>query len=160
MVASFMIADHDGVSRKPAPPRRHTARHSMSAMEGCFIVLVDDDASVSHALARVLRLSGYEPIIFPSAEALLAVGSVVPAACLVLDVHLPGVTGFELYEKIARTETPPPVIFITAYDEPEARAQAASAGAAAYFTKPFSGRDLVAAIKRAINVRATDAPAA
>lgn len=118
------------------------------------IVLVDDDASMSHALERMLRLAGFAPDIYDSAEALLEARGASDADCLVLDVHLPGLTGFELYERLRREGPQPPVIFITAYDEPESRDHAGQAGAAAYFAKPFSGKDLVAAVRRAIGERA------
>lgn len=120
---------------------------------GSRVVLVDDDASMSHALVRILRLGGYVPVTFDSAEALLEAGGARDAACLVFDVHLPGLTGFELYERLASTGALPPAIFITAYDEPESRSQAEALGAAGYFTKPFSGYELVAAIARAIAAR-------
>jgi len=119
------------------------------------VVLVDDDASMSSALERMLRLAGYAPMVFASAEALLARRCAAQADCLVLDVHLPGLTGFELYEKLRREGALPPVIFITAYDEPESRQQADAAGASGYFTKPFSGNELVLAIAKAIGRRVT-----
>jgi FixJ family two-component response regulator len=109
---------------------------------------------MSNALVRMLKLAGYTPRTYASAEALLEARNAGEAACLVLDVHLPGLTGFELYEQLRRQGRMPPVIFITAYDEPESRDQAGSAGAAAFFTKPFSGNDLVAAVRRAIGQHA------
>ena len=125
----------------------------MSSRDVSCIVVVDDDSSMLQALERILRLGVYKTLTYPSAEALLESSSAWRAACLVFDVHLPGLTGFELYEHLARLGTQPPVIFITAYDEPEARDQARAAGAAAFFTKPFSGRELVAAIGRALGAR-------
>jgi FixJ family two-component response regulator len=118
------------------------------------VVLVDDDSSISNALVRMLKLAGFTPLTFGSAEALLAARSAASAECLVLDVHLPGLTGFELYERLQSEGGMPPVIFITAYDEPESRDQAGAAGAAAYFTKPFSGNDLVSAVRQAIGTQA------
>jgi FixJ family two-component response regulator len=126
----------------------------MSPYAGPRIFLIDDDSSMRHAIERILSLGGYAPKSFSSAEALLDSGKVVEASCLILDVHLPGLTGFELYEELLRYGKPPPVIFITAYDEPESRETADKIGAAAYFTKPFSGRELVAAITLAIVARA------
>ena len=122
----------------------------MPAGKGRRVVLVVDDASMSCALERILRLAGYAPKTFSTAEALLEDKSACEADCLVLDVHLPGLTGFELYKKLGCGSKAPPVIFITAYDEQESRSHAGTIGAAAYFTKPFSGNDLVAAVGRAI----------
>ena len=128
----------------------------MPSVNAARVVLVDDDASMSSALGRMLRLAGYEPAVFASAEALLQTSAAHGADCLVLDVHLPGLTGFELYERLREQRTPPPVIFITAYDEPESRQRAGVVGAAGYFTKPFSGNDLVTAIGQAIRARAAE----
>jgi FixJ family two-component response regulator len=115
----------------------------------CCIVLVDDDPGIRDASARMLRLCGYDPLVYPSAEAFLAAGGAVRPACLVLDIHLPGLSGFELYARIARLGKPPPVIFMTAYDGAESRA--AAAAAAGYLAKPFSGQHLVAAVERALS---------
>jgi FixJ family two-component response regulator len=114
------------------------------------IVVVEDDASMSHAIDRILRLAGFAPQTFDSAEKMLESGAAAGAACLVFDVHLPDITGFELRERMASAGKQPPVIFITAYDEPESRSQAERAGAAAYLLKPFSGHDLIAAVRRAV----------
>jgi FixJ family two-component response regulator len=114
------------------------------------VIVVEDDASMSQALERILRLGGFAPRTFASAEALLAAGDAAGAACLVLDVHLPGLTGFELRERLARSGSCTPVIFITAHDEPGSRQRAERAGAAAFLTKPFSGHALVDAVARAV----------
>ena len=71
--------------------------------------------------------------------------------CLIVDVHLPGISGFTLRDRLSLKGALPPVIFITAFDEPETRAKAASAGAAAFLTKPFSGRALLETIRRAVH---------
>ena len=127
----------------------------MLSLEG-HVVLVDDDNSIRAALARMLRWHGYTPSTFISAEDLLDTHTVVNAACMILDIQLPGLTGFELYDYVARMRAPP-VIFMTGYDEPGTRPRAEAAGAAAYLVKPFSGRELVAATARAIKAgRARD----
>ena len=88
--------------------------------------------------------------MFFSAEALLRAGVPADAACLLLDVHLPGITGFELYDRLAASHPPRPVIFMTAYDEPATRAQSEKAGAVAYLTKPFAGKRLIETIEGVI----------
>ena len=114
------------------------------------IVVVDDDASMNQAIERLLNATGYRALTFPSAEALLEADVPSDTACLVFDVHLPGLSGFELYQRLVRNGTDLPVIFITAYDDPDSQARANSAGAMAYLTKPFPGQKLIAAICRAI----------
>jgi len=137
---------------------RHLSRRdrSESAMRSAerakSIVIVEDDSSMSQALERILRLGGHASISYPSAEALLANSNVADAACLILDVQLPGITGFELHSRLTQRGPTPPVIFITAYDEPEARARAQSAGATAFLAKPFSGCALLESIREAVTV--------
>src|SRR3954452_13740061 len=104
------------------------------------IVLVEDDPGMNQAIKRLLDAAGFRAVTFFSAEALLQAGAASKAACLVLDINLPGLSGLELHRRLAMSCTPPPVIFITAYEEETGRRDAIQAGAAAYLTKPFSGR--------------------
>jgi FixJ family two-component response regulator len=114
------------------------------------IVVVEDDDAMRQALERFLRSAGFETVTFPSAEALLQAGNARTAACLVLDVHLPGISGFELRRRLTRSGAGAPVIFITAYDESATREQAQELGAVAYLAKPFPGRRLMDAITQAL----------
>jgi FixJ family two-component response regulator len=109
---------------------------------------VEDDADMNRAMESVLNAAGFEAAMFSTAEALLEAGMPDEAACLLLDVHLPGMTGFELYDRLASASPPRPVIFMTAHDEPAARAQAEKARAVAYLTKPFAGKDLIELVDR------------
>ena len=115
------------------------------------IVVVDDDAEMNQAIKRLLNAAGFSALTFESAEALLGAGMVASASCLVLDVHLPGLSGFELHRKLREKGFAVPVIFITAYDDPGSRAQARDAGAIGFFTKPFPGQSLLAAILKALS---------
>ncbi len=121
------------------------------ADEGYRIVVVDDDPGMNQALSRLFSAAGYQVITFPSAEALLEAGVARTAAGLVFDIHLPGFSGFDLHRKLSEGGVLPPVVFITAYDEVETRCEASQLGAIACFIKPFSGRNLVAAITGAID---------
>jgi DNA-binding response OmpR family regulator len=115
------------------------------------IVVVEDDAGMSQAIERVLRAAGFTPVLFASAEAALEGGAAEAADGLVLDVHLPGISGFELYRRLVHSGKAIPVIFITARDEQAAREEAESlGGAGSYLPKPFSGRDLIDAVTRAL----------
>jgi FixJ family two-component response regulator len=115
------------------------------------IVIVEDDDSSRRAFERVLAAAGFRPVAFASAEALLASDATVGAACLVLDVHLPGLSGFELRRELFRSRTEqPPVIFMTGHDNPAARDQAEALGAVAYLPKPFAAQTLVAAVAQAV----------
>jgi FixJ family two-component response regulator len=110
------------------------------------IVVVEDDAEMRQAVERLLNAAGFQTQAFPSAEAMLERNSFADAACLVLDIHLPGVSGFELYQLVAVRRDALPVIFITADDEPDSRSRAQEAGAVGYFTKPFGGETLLNAL--------------
>ena len=115
-----------------------------------LVIVVEDDADMTRALESVLKAAGFDAAMFSSGEALL--GALVPAdtACLVLDVHLPGMTGFELYDRLTAAHPSFPVIFMTGYDEPAARARSLEAKAVAYLVKPFAGKELLESIDRAI----------
>jgi len=125
----------------------------MPQQQKSFVVIVEDDAGMRKALERLLRVAGYEPASFSSAEAFLAAaGSDLPA-CLVLDIHLPGLSGFELHRRLTASGYEPPVIFITAQDEESAREEARQLGCSAYFRKPFAGTALLEAIREVLGKR-------
>jgi FixJ family two-component response regulator len=115
------------------------------------VVVVDDDEGMNQAVERLLNAAGFVPVMFPSAEALLQDGAARDAACLVLDVNLPGLSGFELHRRLVKSGMEIPVIFITAYDDGSSEQEAENAGAIAYFTKPFPGQKFLAAITQALS---------
>jgi FixJ family two-component response regulator len=114
------------------------------------IVVVEDDASLRAALERVLSVAGFRTRTFADAEQLLEASAARTAACLVLDVHLPLLSGFDLHHELAKSGIRLPTVFISAHDEPQARVQASAAGAA-YLPKPFAGRRLVEVVTQAIS---------
>ena len=120
-----------------------------------LISIVDDDLSVRRALRRLVRSAGYTVETFASAHEFL---DSFPSgtACLVLDIHLEGMSGFELQERMAADPAPIPVIFITAQDDAATRERARQTGASAYLRKPFDEQVLLAAIGRAIGVDGVD----
>ena len=118
---------------------------------GQQVVIVEDDASMRQALGRLLRIAGYMPLAYESAEAFIEDRGAARATCLRLDVQLPGITGFDLRDRLVRDGLAAPIIFITAHDEPKARQRATEGAAVAFLTKPFDGRDLIDAVMRAHN---------
>ena len=92
------------------------------------------------------RAAGFGRASFASAEALLGGDAAAAADCLLLDVHMPGVSGFELRSRLQARGVETPVIFMTTYDDPSSRARAQRAGAAGYLAKPFRGESLLAAL--------------
>jgi FixJ family two-component response regulator len=114
------------------------------------IVVVEDDTGMNQAIERLVNAAGYRAVTFSSAEELLEAGAATNAACLILDVHLPGLSGFQLWRRLEEERVTPPVIFVTAYDDPASQAQARAAGALGYLTKPFAGQNLLKAINGAL----------
>ena len=118
------------------------------------VIVVEDDASMAQAMARVLRLAQLSPVVFSSAEQALEAGVGLEAVCMVVDVELPGMNGFSFCERAAAAGRIPPFVIITAFDEQASRNKAASAGAAAFLAKPFSGRTLIDTVRRIAQLQA------
>jgi len=114
------------------------------------ISIVDDDPSVRRALCRLVEVAGFDVQTYASGAQALDGGLQSDVACLVVDVYLGDMTGFELSRQLAARGLSAPTIFITAHDDAVTHAEARRAGAAAYFTKPVDGELLVDAINAAI----------
>jgi FixJ family two-component response regulator len=114
-----------------------------------LIVVVEDDADMNRAMESMLSAAGFATSMHASAESLLAGGVPPAASCLLLDVQLPGMSGFDLHDRLATTPCPP-VVFMTAHDAPAARARSLKAGAIAYLVKPFDGKALVATLQQVV----------
>jgi FixJ family two-component response regulator len=110
------------------------------------VFVVDDDESVRKALNRLLRVHGYHVIGFESAEDFLGSGWLRSEGVIVLDMRLPGMSGPELYEKLASIEAVYPVIFMTAHDTPQWQDYVAKQSAVAYLRKPFDQQSLLDAV--------------
>jgi FixJ family two-component response regulator len=118
-----------------------------------LILVLDDDMSVLRALERLLKAREFDVESFHTIDGFMQRANLREAACLVLDINLNGFSGIELKRKMTETGIAPPVIFITARDDDVTRRAALSVGCAAYLLKPFSSRDLVAAIEAAQDAR-------
>ena len=127
----------------------------MSGTQDVHVAVVDDDESLCRSWSRLLRAAHFRPMTYPSAEAFLADTRHPRFECLVIDIHLGGMSGLELRHRLVADEDLTPVIFITALDEPEVRAQAEAAGCAGFFRKTDSGAEVLAAIRRASQPRGT-----
>jgi FixJ family two-component response regulator len=103
--------------------------------------VVDDDASFRRAVGRLIRLWGYRTSSFASAEEYLRIG--IETDCIVLDLHLEGMSGLELQTLLSAQSKSVPIIFVSAMDDPIARRLALDGGAVAYLEKPFDGYRLL-----------------
>jgi FixJ family two-component response regulator len=115
-----------------------------------LIAVVDDDRSVIKSLARMLRMAGYAVETFGSAREFLASLPAFVPQCLVLDVHLPEMSGLELQNRLAAQGPCLPVIFMTAHDTPQTRESIHRAGGFGLFLKPFANEALLQAVREAI----------
>ena len=122
----------------------------MSSTAPIYVAVVDDDENFCRSLGRLLRAAGMQPITYASAEAFLADTKHPRFDCLVLDVHLGGMSGIELGQRLVAEGGHAPFICITAHDDPETRAAAEAAGCAAFFRKTDSGADVLDAIRRLV----------
>ena len=114
------------------------------------IAIVDDDDSFRRATTSFVRSLGYGTASFDSAEAFLKSEQVSDADCLITDVQMPGMTGIELQDRLIAQGHSLPVIFITAFPEMRARAQALAAGAVGFLAKPFDDRNLISCLNEAL----------
>jgi FixJ family two-component response regulator len=110
------------------------------------IAIVDDDASVRRSLQRLVQSAGYTVETFASARDYLAWLPNGRAACLVLDVHMDGMTGFELQERLGA-----PIVFITAHDDGATRDRIERAKTAGHLWKPFDETAVLDVIRRAVS---------
>ena len=121
----------------------------MRRTQNIYVAVVDDDESICSAFSRLLRAAQFQPVTYASAEAFLSDTKHPKFDCLVLDIQLGGMSGLELRNRLHAVKDGTPVVFITAHDNPEVRAQVEAAGCAGFFLKTDSGAVVLAAIRRA-----------
>ena len=116
-----------------------------------FIAVVDDEEPIRKALKRLLRAAGLEAESYASGQAFLEGAASRQPDCVLLDLHMPSMSGQQLLAHIRKMAARPPVVIITAHDTPETREQCLAAGAAAYLRKPLDDRLLLNAISVALS---------
>jgi FixJ family two-component response regulator len=114
------------------------------------ISIVDDDASIREALKSLMRSVNFNVDAFASAEEFLASERSADTSCLILDVSLPGMNGFELQSRLNIERPGTPVIFITAHADEASRQRALKNGAVDFLSKPVRREPLFKAIQSAI----------
>jgi FixJ family two-component response regulator len=125
-----------------------------------FIAVVDDEPAVCRALERLLRSANFEVATFSSGVAFLSSLAARRPNCVVLDLHMPGMNGFDVQSHLAANPAPKvAVVIITAHDSPASQQRAMAAGASAYLRKPVDARPLIDAIRAAIAQAGAVAPA-
>lgn len=119
--------------------------HGPAPLPNNKVIIIDDDPSVLKGLARVLKLAGFDPVVFDCAESFQNQRDVGEACCLVIDIHLKGKSGLELKQMIGDLL---PVIFITASDSEKVAIAAREAGCIAFLRKPFPAQLLIDPIRQ------------
>ena len=125
----------------------------MSTPSNTYVAVIDDESSLCSSLSRLLRLADFQPITYLSAEAFIADDKRPQFDCLLLDIRLGGMSGLDLLRQLAAEKTHPPVIFITALDDPEVRVEAEALGCTGFFPKTTPALEIVEAIRRATRIR-------
>jgi FixJ family two-component response regulator len=115
------------------------------------IAIVDDDPSVRRALARLLRSHGFDTSTHASGADFLASPALHDVECLLLDVHMPGMSGTEVLEAVREAASKLPVVLMTGRYEVDFAQRALDAGASAFLRKPFEEQELLDAIARAMH---------
>jgi two-component system, LuxR family, response regulator FixJ len=114
------------------------------------VAVVDDESAVRIALRRLLRLADFDVTLFESGEQFLASMSGCRPACVVLDVHMPGLSGIDVLQRLRSDKIELPVVCITASDDVELGVTVERAGAVRLLRKPFSSDELIDAVRTAI----------
>lgn len=121
-----------------------------SRTSDAIIAIVDDDASVREGLQSLIRSAGWRVETFVSAQEFLSRRGAEAPSCLILDLQLPGLSGLDLQERMAKVGLEIPIVFLTGHGNIPASVQAMKAGAVEFLTKPLDEQTLLQAIQEAI----------
>ena len=114
------------------------------------IAIVDDDEALREAMECFVQSLGYNVSTFGSAEEFLNSEQVSKISCLITDLHMPGLSGLDLQDRLIGTGHRFPIIFITGYPDENVRAHAMNAGAIAFLSKPFNADHLIGYLDKAL----------
>lgn len=116
-----------------------------------LIAIIDDHESMQDSLRDLIESGGFEAECFGSAKAFLESDLHRRAACLIVDIRMPKMSGLEMQARLKEQECNIPILFITAFDDPEIRAQAMNDGAIEVLCKPFDHRRLLKILQRTLD---------
>ena len=116
-----------------------------------MIAIVDDDAFVREAMKSLMRSLGYDASTFGSAEEFLNSEQISRTSCLITDLHMPGLSGLDLQDRLIAEGYRFPIIFLTGYPDENVRARAMKVGAIAFLSKPVNADHLLGYLDKALN---------
>ena len=119
-------------------------------MKKLLVSVVDDDQFFRESMCRLMRSLGYTADIFPSAADFLASPRLAETACLITDVHMPAMTGYELHRRLVDTGQAIPTILVTAFPNDFDRARALNDGVVCYLRKPVDEEHLTQCVRDAL----------
>jgi DNA-binding NtrC family response regulator len=117
-----------------------------------LICVIDDESAIRESVSFLLHSAGLKVRAFSSAQEFLTNPPAEALGCLVVDVQLPGMSGLDLQQELARRDAQIPIIFVTGHGDIPMSVRAMKAGAIEFLTKPFSDEDLLRAIDQAIDL--------
>jgi FixJ family two-component response regulator len=117
--------------------------------EQSLISIIDDDRAFRDSMRRLLKSLGYAVAVFPSAAEFLASPKLAATACLVADVHMPSITGVELYMHLIETGHLIPTILVTAYPDDSVQERMLTLGVECYLRKPLEEAHLIGCLRSA-----------
>lgn len=115
------------------------------------IAVIDDDDSFRLALLRLLSAAGFYPVGYSSAEEFLKDTSRAPVQCLVLDVYLGGMTGFDLQKQLSAQDSVPPIIFVSGHERSDIAELKKQTGFFEFFSKPVPAKLLLETIREVVD---------
>jgi FixJ family two-component response regulator len=118
-----------------------------------LISIVDDDPSIRVSMENLVRSIGFDAHSFDSADKYLNSPVRHRTSCIISDVQMPGIDGLDLQSNLAAENDRTPIIFITAFPQPDIKRRAIDAGAICFLTKPFDGQSLINCIEEALKAR-------
>jgi RNA polymerase sigma factor (sigma-70 family) len=157
LVEMAMMNSRGQRSEGPAPRGGPVARTTEStAVEAPIVFVIDDDESMRRALDRLLRSVGLQVETFSAASDFIARPLPDRPACVILDLRLPGLSGLEVQESLARAGREIPIIFISGYADVPSSVRALKAGAFDFLQKPFGDQQLLDVIHEALERNRVD----
>ena len=147
MAAAFLLSD--SLMQPPARAQAMTAHSELSA-PGFVVIVLDDDLAVRNSLKFSLEIEGFTVRSYATGAELLDAADPPDCGCLVVDQHMPGMSGLDLHRRLVALGTSIPTVLITAFPGEEARTRGLGADIICSLTKPFREQDLVDCILSAV----------